>query len=212
VTGDRIMQSAANMLTIARVHGRFLGPVDWTPSIRAVVTGCPEKDFQTLPTSTARAGHEVKATGRRLRFKVKEKLSDDERKQLAQRRRQLGVRGRVPTYRPVHFWMRAAVILDTARQKADAERRLRRMRNLKTDLPIRPIFLHRDDTIVALCFISVLALTLYTLIERNCQANTKLTAASLRTTTKLLDVLSTFLPFRLPHPFRLPGLLAEDPL
>lgn len=303
VTGDRIMQSAENMLSIARSHGRFLGPVDWTPYIRTVVASCPEKDFETLPTSTKIAGHEVKATSRRLRFEVKEKLSDDERKRLAQRRRQRRLRGRVPIYRHTHFWMRAAIILDTARQKADAARRIqrieayetelewvcehlnkgryygdpewvsghladlkhqfkavrsfvkitfthsdgmmhlayqrqddkiaqasrldgkwvlitnqppipdqpvvdyldwmwrvyknhchveRRMRNLKSDLPIRPIYLHRDDLIVALCFVCVIALMLYTLIERDCHNNPSLLAAGLRTTTQVLNALSTF--------------------
>jgi transposase len=33
----------------------------------------------------------------------------------------------------------------------------RRMWNLKSDLPIRPIYLHRDDAIVALCFVNVVA-------------------------------------------------------
>jgi len=74
VTGDRIMQSAENMLLIARAHGRFLGPVDWTPYIRRVVASCPDEEFKVLPYSTE-AGHLIKATLRRLRFKVKEKLS-----------------------------------------------------------------------------------------------------------------------------------------
>ncbi|MCP3884706.1 MAG: hypothetical protein GY700_04365, partial [Propionibacteriaceae bacterium] len=39
----------------------------------------------------------------------------------------------------------------------------RRMRNLKSDLPIRPLYLHRDDALVALCFVSLLSLTIYTL-------------------------------------------------
>ena len=69
VTSDRIMQSAGNMLTIARAHGRLLGPVDWTPYIRRVVAGCRDEEFQALPYS-AEAGHPIKATFRRLRFKV----------------------------------------------------------------------------------------------------------------------------------------------
>jgi len=303
VTGDRIMQSAENMLTIARAHGRFLGPVDWTPYIRGVVAGCRDDEFESLPDSFQVAGRPIQATFRRLRFKVKEALSDEGRRRVAQWRRQQGLRGRTPSYREVHFWMRAAVILDTARQKADARRRThriqayeaqldwvrdhlntgrfygdpewvaghlvdlahdfkdvrafvkvtfqeqagvmtldyqrrpdrmaqaarldgkwvlvtnqppapgqaradymdwmwrvyknhchveRRMRNLKSDLPIRPLYVHRDDAIVALCFVSVIALTLYTLIERDCQANPALGEVGLRTTDQLLAVLAGF--------------------
>jgi transposase len=303
VTGDRIMQSAGNMLTIARAHGRFLGPVDWTPYIRRVVAGCQEETFETLPVSTAAAGHEIKATFRRLRFKVKEELSQAARQRLAQRRRHRGIRGRVPLYRKVHFRVRAAIIRDSARQRADAERRLqrieayetkltwvcqhlnkgrfygdpewvaghladlahafkdvrtlvkvtfsqqevgmslayqrradriaqaaqldgkwvlvtnqprpscqslldyldwmlgvyknhchveRRMRNLKSDLPIRPLYLHRDDAIIALCFVSVVALMVFTLIERDCQANPQLVQTGLRTTPQVLAALSSF--------------------
>jgi hypothetical protein len=302
VTGDRIMQSAENMLLIARAHGRFLGPVDWTPYIRRVVASCPDEEFKVLPYSTE-AGHLIKATLRRLRFKVKEKLSKAARRRLAQWRRQHGIRGRVPGYCKVHFWMRAAIILDTARQQADAARRIRRirayetqldwvrdhlnkgpyyndpewvagyladlthefkdvrtfvkvtftqqegvmsldyqcrpdkiaqaaqldgkwvlvsnqplapsqspvdyidwmlrvyknhchverrMRNLKSDLPIRPIYLHRDDAIVALCFVSVVALMLYTLIERDCQSNPALVEAGLTTADRVLDALTSF--------------------
>jgi len=68
----------------------------------------------------------------------------------------------------------------------------RRMRNLKSDLPIRPIFVHRDDALVALCFVSVVALMVYTLIERDCQTNPELVAAGLRTTDLVLDALSGF--------------------
>jgi hypothetical protein len=68
----------------------------------------------------------------------------------------------------------------------------RRMRNLKSDLPIRPIYLHRDDAIVALCFVSVVALMVYTLIERDCQANPVLVEAGLRTTDEVLNVLGGF--------------------
>lgn len=299
VTGDRIMQSAKNMLTIARAHGRFLGPVDWTPYIRRVVAGCREEEFEALPDSSQSAGHPIQATFRRLRFQVKEELSDDARRHLAQWRRQHGIRGRVPIYRETHFWMRAAVILDTARQQADARQRWRRiqayetqldwvrdhlnqgryynnpewvaghladlahefrdvrsfvkvvfteqggmsldyqrrperiaqaarldgkwvlvtnqplmpgqyymdwmvrvyknhchverrMRNLKSDLPIRPIYVHRDDAILALCFVSVVALMLYTLIERDCQTNPALAEVGLTTTGQLLDALAGF--------------------
>jgi transposase len=68
----------------------------------------------------------------------------------------------------------------------------RRMRNLKSDLPIRPIYLHRDDAIVTLCFVSVVALMVYTLIERDCQANPALMQAGLRTTDQVLETLSSF--------------------
>jgi len=303
VTSDRIMQNAGNMLAIARAHGRFLGPVDWTPYLRRVVAGCREEEFETLPHSSAQAGHAIKATGRRLRFKVKEKLSDQARQRLAQRRRRRRIPGRVPIYRKVHFRVRATILLDTARQQADAARRERRirayeaqlawvcdhlnkgayygdaewvtghladlthqfkdvrafvqvtfnahedgmqlayqrrpdriaqaarldgkwvlvtnqpptagqsavdymdwllgvyknhghverrMRNLKSDLPLRPIYLHRDEAIVALCFVCVVALMLYTLIERDCQANPALVEAGLRTTDQLLDALAPF--------------------
>jgi hypothetical protein len=303
VTGDRIMQSAENMLTIARAHGRFLGPMDWTPYVRGVVAGCRDEEYQLLPASSVQAGHPIKATFRRLRFKVKEQLSDLARQGLAQRRRRQHQRGRVPTHREVHFWVRAAIILDTARQTADAARRLsriqayetqldrvrqhlnkgrfyndpqwvvghladlaqqfkdvtvfvqviftqedgvmaldyqrrldkiakaahldgkwvlvsnqpclpgqstvdyldwmwrvyknhrqveRRMRNMKSDLPIRPIYVHRDDAIVALCFVSVVALMLYTLIERDCQANPALVEAGLTTADQALGALASF--------------------
>jgi hypothetical protein len=68
----------------------------------------------------------------------------------------------------------------------------RRMRNLKSDLPIRPIYLHRDDAIIAFCFVCVIALTVYTLIERDCQANPVLVEAGLRTTDEVLNVLGGF--------------------
>ena len=68
----------------------------------------------------------------------------------------------------------------------------RRMRNLKSDLPIRPIYVHRDDALVALCFVSVVALMVYTLIERDCQANPELVAAGLRSPDQVLDILSGF--------------------
>ena len=66
------------------------------------------------------------------------------------------------------------------------------MRNLKSDLPIRPIYLHRDDAIVALCFVSVIALMVYTLIERDCRADPVLVEAGLRTTDEVLSVLGGF--------------------
>jgi transposase len=301
VTGDRVMQSAGNMLAIARGHGRFLGPVDWTPYLREVVSRCQEEKFQTLPEASRQAGHLIKATFCRLRFKVKEELSKDARQRLRERRRRQKKRGRVPSYRKTYFRVRAAIILDTARQVVDAARRSRgiqayeaqldwvhghlnkgqyygdpewvaghladlahdfkevrgfvkvtfqvqdgvmsldyqrrpekiaqaarldgkwvlvsnqplapgqsmvnymdwmvrvyknhchverRMRNLKSDLPIRPIYLHRDDAIVALCFVSVLALMVYSLIERDCQSNPALAEAGLRTTNQVLAALT----------------------
>jgi transposase len=303
VTGDRIMQSAGNMLTIARAHGRFLGPVDWTPKLRRVVAACSDAEFQELPISSARRGYPVKAVFRRVWFKHRELLSEAARQRLKEWRRKRRIKGRCPQYCKVHFWMRAAIILDTARQAADARRREyalqmyeqqladtvdqlgrgrfygdpewvahhladlecrfkavrdmlrvtftpthgqmeltyhrlpermaqaarldgkwvlvtnqprdmergqspveymdwmvgvyhnhrhveRRMRNLKSDLPIRPLYVHRDDEIVALCFVSLLSLTLYTLIERDVQADPELVAEGLRTTDALLAVLS----------------------
>jgi transposase len=301
VTGDRIMQSAENMLTIARAHGRFLGPVDWTPSLRNLVARCPESAFQTLPDSSARRGYPLKAISRRVWFKHKEPLSEAARKRLKTWRRKHHIRGALPKYREVRFWMHAAIVLDTARQASDArlrERRLRayeaelaftqahlgrgrfygdpewvahhlvdlecdhkqvrdllcvtfthkegqmeltyhrqpkriaqaarldgkwvlvtnqplergqspvtfmdwmvsvyhnhrhverRMRNLKSDLPIRPLYVHRDDEVVALCFVSLLALTLYTLIERDVQADPELVSKGLRTTDAVLSAMS----------------------
>jgi hypothetical protein len=66
----------------------------------------------------------------------------------------------------------------------------RRMRNLKSDLPIRPLYVHRDEVIIPLCFVCVLALMLYTLIERDCQANPALVEAGLTTTDQLLAALA----------------------
>ena len=303
VTGDRIMQSAENMLVIARAHGRFLGPVKWTHAIRSTVAACREEEFRLLPHSSRKAGHAIKAVFRHLHFKVKEELSDAEREQLAQQRRRRKMRGKTPSYRQVRFWMRATIILDMAKRKADAKRRHtciqayeaelewtsqhlnkgrfygdpewvenhvaelsqrfkdvrtfvkvtfsnqdgvmslayqrlpkriaqaakldgkwvlvtnqpptkdqspvdymdwmlgvyknhchveRRMRNLKSNLPIRPIYLHRDEAIVALCFTCMVALMTYTLIERDCQSNPALVKAGLTTTDKVLGVLSSF--------------------
>lgn len=303
VTGDSIMHDAENMLLISRAHGRFLGPTKMTPRVRRVVAACVEDDFEKLSGGTNKAGHEVKATFRRLWFKAKVKMTPAEREREAARRKALGIGGRRPVYREVHYWMRAAVILDTERQKADAKRRRRlieayeaklewaldhlnkgryhgdpewvagrladlahqfkkvrafvkvafaiqdgvmslayerrpdriaeaakldgrwvlvtnqprktdqsctdyldwmwcvyknhrhverRMRNMKSDLPIRPIYAHRDDVIVSLCFASVVALMVYTLIERDCQANPVLVEAGLRTTDEVLKALSGF--------------------
>jgi transposase len=301
VTGDRIMQSARNMLTIARAHGRFLGPLDWTPTLRGLVAACPEVEFQELPASSARRGYPVKALFRRVWFTHKEPLLEAARQRLKEWRRRHRIRGPLPKYHKVRFWMRAAIILDTARQAADAQRRERtlqayeaelaytadhlgkgryygdpewvahhladlecrykavrnllrvtftlsegkmeltyhrlpkriaqaarldgkwvlvtnqplergqssveymdwmvgvyhnhrhverRMRNLKSDLPIRPLYVHRDDALVALCFVSLLSLTLYTLIERDVQADPELVAEGLYTTDALLATMS----------------------
>jgi transposase len=304
VTGDRIMQSAGNMLAIARAGGRFLGPVDWTPYIREAVARCQDKQFQTLPDASQACGHLIQAAFCTLRFQVKEELSDQDRQRVKARRKWQKKPGPTPKYRKTHFRVRATIILDTARQAADAARRQRRirayeaqldwvhdhlnkgqyygdpewvaghlgdlahdfkdvrtlvqvrfqkqvdgtmnlthhrrsdrivqaarldgkwvlvsnqplapgqsavaymdwmvsvyknhrgverrMRNMKSDLPIRPIYVHRDEAIVALCFVSVVALMVYTLIERDCQTNPALVEAGLRTTDQVLDALSGF--------------------
>jgi len=303
VTGDSIMHDAKNMLLISRAHGRFLGPPKMTRRTRRVMAACSEDEFVTLPTSTKEAGHEIKATFRRLWFEAKMKMTPAERDREAARRKGLSIGGRRPIYREVHYRMYAAVILDTERQRADAKRRRkhieayeselkwtldhlnkgryhgdpewvsghladlahqfkdvrtfvkvnfavrdgtmsltyerrpdriaeaarldgrwvlvtnqrreagqslvdymdwmrsvyknhrhveRRMRNLKSDLPIRPIYLHRDDAIVALCFVSVVALMVYTLVERDCQADPVLVEAGLRTTDEVLNVLGGY--------------------
>ena len=312
VTGDSIMHDAKNVLLISRAHGRFLGPTKMTDRIRRVVAACSEDEFATLPASTKRAGHEVKAAFRHLWFEAKMKMTPTEREREAARRKKRGIGGRRPVYREVHYWMRAAVILDTKRQRTDAKRRRkrieayesklkltlcrlhkrnyyhdpewvaghladlahefkdvrtlvkvdfavqdetmslayerrpdriaeaakldgrwvlvtnqrreqgqhctephgtvsrtdymdwmwtvyknhrhveRRMRNLKSDLPIRPIYLHRDDAIVALCFVGIVALMIYTLVERDCQADPVLVEAGLRTTDEVLNVLGGY--------------------
>ena len=303
VTGDSIMHDAKNMLLISRAHGRFLGPPKMTKHIRKEMAACAEDEFVTLPASTDKAGHEIKATFRRLWFEAKMKMTPAEREREVARRKRLGIGGRCPVYREVHYWMRAAIILDTERQKTDAKRRRkrieayesklkwtldhlnkgpyyndpewvsghladlahqfkdvrtfvkvdfaiqdgtmsltyerrpdriaeaakqdgrwvlvtnqrreqgqsvtdyldwmwtvyknhrhveRRMRNLKSDLPIRPIYLHRDDAIVSLCFVGVVALMVYTLVERDCQVNPVLVEAGLRTTDEVLNALGGY--------------------
>jgi len=134
VTGDSIMHDAENMPLISRAHGRFLGATKMTPHLRKVVAACLEEEFETLPTSTEKAGHEVKAAFRRLQFEAKVKLSPAERERAAEWRRQRRIRGRIPTYRKVHFWMRAAVILDTDHQERDAQRCLRRIAAYEAEL------------------------------------------------------------------------------
>ena len=132
------------MLTIARAHGRFLGATKMTPSVRGAVIACSKGDFETLPASTEKAGHEIKATFRRLYFKVKVKLSPAERKLVAQQRRRHGIRGRTPDYRKVSFWVRAAIILDTARQEAEAKRRAERIAAIMCTLGIHEAMNSQD--------------------------------------------------------------------
>ena len=301
ITGDRIMQSTKNMLTIARAHGRFLGPVVWTPTIRGIVAAIDESEFETLLLSSHKAGREIKGIFRRLPFKVEEKLSPPGRERMNRWRKKRRLPGPTPNQRTTHFWMRAVIILDPERQKSDAASRQkriqlyqteldwvrdhlnqgkyygdpdwvagklsdlaaqfkdvrdfvkltfsqkketmslsyqlrpdkialaakldgrwmlvtnqppqdgqatldyldwmvsvyqnhrhieRRMRNLKSDLPIRPLYAHRDEVIIPLCFVCVLALMVYTLIERDCQANPALIEAGLTTTDQLLAALA----------------------
>jgi hypothetical protein len=301
VTGDRIMQSALNMLLIARAHGRFLGPVVWTPAIRGIVAAIAETEFESLPLSSQKAGRQLKGVFRRLPFKVEEELTPRRRERMKRWRKKRRLPGPTPKSRPTHFWMRAVIILDPARQQADAASRLkrlqlyqteldwvqdhlnkgkyygdpdwvagklsdlaaqfkdvrdfvkvtfsqkketmslsyqlrpdkiaqaakldgrwmlvtnqppeagqstldyldwmigvyqnhrhieRRMRNLKSDLPIRPIYAHRDEVIIPLCFVCVLALMLYTLLERDCQAKPALVEVGLTTTDQLLAALA----------------------
>ncbi len=301
VTGDRIMQSAMNMLTIARAHGRFLGPIVWTPTIRGIVAAIAASEFETLPLSSHKAGYQIKGVSRKLPFKVKEELSPQRRERMKHWRKKRRIPGTTPKSRTTHFWMRAVIILDPERQKSDAASRHkriqlyqteldwvrdhlnkgkyygdpdwvigklsdlaaqfkdvrdfvkatfsqkkdamtlsyqlrpdkiaraaqldgrwmlvtnqppeddqstpdyldwmvsvyknhrhieRRMRNLKRDLPIRPIYAHRDEIIIPLCFVCILALMLYTLIERDCQNNPALIEAGLTTTDKLLAALA----------------------
>lgn len=90
--------------------------------------------FETLPASTEKAGHEIKATLRWLRFMVKGELSRARRERVRQQHRQHGMPGRTPRYRETHFRMRAAVILDTARQEADRERRAKRIAGYEAEL------------------------------------------------------------------------------
>ncbi|MHC4335857.1 MAG: IS1634 family transposase [Planctomycetota bacterium] len=301
VTGDRIMQSALNMLLIARAHGRFLGPVVWTATIRGIVAAIDESEFEPLPLSSQKAGREIKGVFRQLPFKVEEELSPQGRERMKRWRMKRRLPGPTPKKRTTHFWMRAVIILDPERQKSAAasrQKRLqlyqteldwvqdhlnkgkyygdpdwvagklsdlaaqfkdvrdfvkvtfsqkketmtlsyqlrpakiaqaapldgrwmlvtnqppetgqstldyldwmvsvyknhrhieRRMRNLKSDLPIRPLYAHRDAVIVPLCFVCVLALMLYTLVERDCQANPALVEVGLTTTDQLLAALA----------------------
>ncbi len=301
ITGDRIMQNAMNMLTIARAHGRFLGPVVWTPAIRRIVAAIDEAEFETLPLSSHKTGHQIKGTFRRLPFQAQEKLSPKAYQRKKRWRKKHRIPGRTPQQRTTHFWMRAVIILDPQRQQADAANRQkriklyqshldlvrdrlnkgkyyndrvwvkekladlaaqfksvrtfvkvtfrrkkglmtltyqlrpdniaqaakldgrwmlvtnqppeadqstpdyldwmvsvyknhrhieRRMRNLKSDLPIRPLYAHRDEVIIPLCFVATLALMIYTLIERDCQANPALAEVGLHTTDQLLAALA----------------------
>ena len=301
ITGDRIMQSAMNMLLIARAHGRFLGPVVWTKDIRKIVTAIDVSEFETLPLSSKKTGRELKGVFRWLPFEAKEKLSPKARERTKRWRKKQRIPGPPPKKRKVHFRMRAVIILDPVRQQADAASRLkriqlyqteldwvrdhlgkgkyygdpdwvdgkladlsvqfkdvrdfvkvsfsrkketmtlscqlrsdkieqaakldgrwmlvtnqppeagqstldyldwmvsvyknhchieRRMCNLKNNLPIRPLYAHRDKVIIPLCFVCVLALMVYTLIERDCQANPALVEVGLTTTDNLLSALT----------------------
>jgi transposase len=291
VTGDRAMQSAENMLLIARAHGRFLGPLKLTDGQKSSIASIPEREFQWLCYSE-QAGRTYRAVFRHLWFKVKEEIAP-----TARRRRRR--RGRPPRHREVRFWVRAAVLLDEDKRQRDAAQRKRkiqeyeseldfciahlnkgryygdpkwvaehlrsleeqykavsncvryrfaqqegpmtlaywrneqaiaqaarmdgrwvllsnqplapgqsrqaymdwmlriykahagverRMRNLKSDLPIRPLYVHRDDHITGLCFASLLALTAYALLERDCKRSTELMAADLDSARKVLWV------------------------
>jgi hypothetical protein len=61
-------------------------------------------------------------------------LSETARQGLKEWRRKHRIKGPCPQYRKVHFWMRAAIILDTARQAADAQRRERALQNYEAEL------------------------------------------------------------------------------
>lgn len=67
----------------------------------------------------------------------------------------------------------------------------RRMRNLKSDSPIRPIFLHNDDRIGGLCLAHLVALQVFALIERDCRRSDKL-AREKYTFPKLRDLFATY--------------------
>ena len=53
-------------------------------------------------------------------------------------------------------------IVESYRSRYLAESRIR---NMKSNIAVRPVFLHSDDRIKALVFMSVLALMIYTLME-----------------------------------------------
>ncbi len=90
----------------------------------------------------------------------------------------------------------------------------RRMRNLKSDLSIRPVRLRRDDAIIAYCFVVTVALMLYTLIERDCQTNPALIEAGLITTNRLLGALSGYCltVFRTPSGYQIYWFDTASPL
>ena len=67
----------------------------------------------------------------------------------------------------------------------------RRMRNLKSDSPIRPIFLHNDDRIGGLCLAHLVALQVFALIERDCRHSDEL-ASEKYTFPKLRDLFATY--------------------
>ena len=126
ITGDRAMQSAENMLLISRAHGRFLGPLKLSDAQKQYIASIPEREFQRLCYSEE-AGRTYRAVFRRFWFKVKEEIIPPARR----RRRR---RGRTPRYREVHFWMRAAVLLDEDKRRRDASRRKRKIREYESRL------------------------------------------------------------------------------
>jgi hypothetical protein len=126
VTGDRAMQSAENMLLISRAHGRFLGPLKLTDAQKRYIASIPEREFQWLCYSE-QAGRTYRAVFRRFWFKVKEEIVP-----MARRRRRC--RGRLPRYREVHFWMRAAVLLDEDKRRRDAAQRERKIQEYESEL------------------------------------------------------------------------------
>jgi transposase len=128
VTGDRAMQSAENMLLISRAHGRFLGPLKLTDAQKRYIASIPEREFQWLCYSE-QAGRTYRAVFRRFWFKVKEEIVH-----MARRRRRC--RGRLPRYREVHFWMRAAVLLDEDKRRRDAAQRERKIQEYESELDV----------------------------------------------------------------------------
>jgi transposase len=126
VTGDRAMQSAENMLLISRAHGRFLGPLKLTDTQKSTIASIPEREFQWLRYSQ-QAGRTYRAVFRRFWFKVKEEIAP-----TARRRRRR--RGRLPRYRQVRFWVRAAVLLDEDKRQRDAAQRERKIQEYESEL------------------------------------------------------------------------------
>ena len=115
----------------------------WTPRLRNLVARCQESAFQALPDSSVRRGYPLKAVSRRVWFKHKEPLSEAARKRLKTWRRKHHIRGALPKYREVRFWMQAAVVLDTTRQASDARLRERRLRAYEAELAFTQAHLGR---------------------------------------------------------------------